>query len=48
MNKDELIEWLNTLSSDSTIVIGSGGLELVEVNKNNEPTGAYLEIGSVD
>jgi hypothetical protein len=43
----ELIEWLQTLDPESDVAIDDGGLTLVQLDVNNETTGAYFEIGGI-
>ncbi len=43
----EVIDWLETLSLDSTIGVEDGGLTLREIDKTGRPTAAYLELGGV-
>ena len=45
MSKKDVLNWIETLSDDSSIAIDEGGLSLVEVNAKGEETEAYLEIG---
>lgn len=37
--------WLDTLQPGSSVAINDGGILLVEVDENNEQTGAWLEVG---
>jgi hypothetical protein len=43
----ELRRWLNTLDQNRSVAIDDGGLNLVEVNENDEETDEYIEVGGV-
>lgn len=43
----QIQEWLNTLEPDAPVGIDEGGLTLIAHDLNNEPTGAYLEVGGI-
>lgn len=43
----ELIRWASTLSPGAVVAIDDGGLTLVEVDVDNNETGAYLEVGGI-
>jgi len=45
ISKSELMRWLKTLTDTPFVAIDEGGLQLHGVGQNEEPTGAYLEIG---
>ena len=47
MNVPELQRSLAPLHPLSTVAVDEGGLTLVEVGLNGQPTGAYLEIGGI-
>lgn len=43
----ELIRWASTLSPGAVVAINDGGLTLVELDADNNETGAYLEVGGI-
>ena len=43
----ELKKWLETLPADGYVAVDAGGLDLVEVGKENRPTDAMLAVGGV-
>ena len=47
IEKSELQAWLDTLSEDADVAIDDGGLTIVEIGDDGEPTEAYLEIGGI-
>jgi hypothetical protein len=46
MDVEEVIRWLKTLEPESRIFIDDGGLAIMEIDKDGDETGAYLELGS--
>lgn len=45
MDKQQVLDWIDTLPEGSGIAIDKGGLALVEVDAHRRITDAYLEIG---
>ncbi len=43
----EVIDWLESLSLDSSVGISEGGLTLYEVTKEGVKTDSYLELGGI-
>ncbi len=43
----ELKAWLATIHDDHGVAVDDGGLTLVELDPNHQPTGAYLEVGGI-
>ena len=38
---------METLDPDGEVAIDDGGLAIIEIDKDGEPTGAYLEAGGI-
>lgn len=47
MNRNEVLEWVQSLSPDACIGIDEGGLCLREIGPDDRPTGAYCEVGGI-
>ena len=47
MPVSEVIEWLTTLNSASSVAVDDGGLTLLEVDEDGQLTDACLEVGGV-
>lgn len=43
----DLEAWLKTLRPSNLVGVDDGGLTLIELHKDGQPTGNYLEIGGV-
>ena len=41
----EVILWLQTLDSESSVAVDEGGLSLIEISADLTPTEAYFEVG---
>lgn len=47
MTVGELRAWLAPLHEQTNVAIDEGGLTLVELYSNNQPSQTYLEIGGI-
>jgi len=45
IDSNDLRRWVHTLGPGSGVAVDDGGLTLVEIGPDNQPTGNYLEIG---
>ena len=44
----EVILWLNTLDSESSVAVDEGGLTLIEISADHTPTESYFEVGGFE
>jgi hypothetical protein len=47
MDVQEVIRWLGTLNQAGNVAVDDGGLALFELDREGNPTGAYLEVGGI-